>query len=185
MLRVIDFHVHLPVEGLDRQFTDYYRRYEARRGRKRLELIRRWSREYKQKWLTDWGFPGRDRPWNRWKGQPAGMRKQSRRPRGCRLCHRGRQRRPGAGPAPYGSFAGFAHHHPEEEGAASLLAEAVTKLGLKGYKIFAPLVKKPLAHRSFEPLCAGRRKAWAPGSGPLRHSRRGGGIAAPVKTSIP
>ena len=32
-----------------------------------------------------------------------------------------------------------------------MLAEAVTKHGLKGYKIFAPWLK-PLAHRSFEPL---------------------------------
>ncbi len=35
-------------------------------------------------------------------------------------------------------FIGFAHHSPFSEGAAEELERAITKLGLKGYKILAP-----------------------------------------------
>jgi predicted TIM-barrel fold metal-dependent hydrolase len=55
--------------------------------------------------------------------------------------------------APYREiFYGFAHHPPEAEGAAALLERAVLEHGLKGYKIFAPLVEKPLGDASFKPL---------------------------------
>ena len=55
--------------------------------------------------------------------------------------------------APYGDkLTGFAHHHPEADNSPRLLEEAVQRHGLKGYKIFAPLVHRPLADPSFRPL---------------------------------
>lgn len=154
MLKVFDFHVHLPVEGLDRQFTGYYLRYAAKRGRKKLDLITHWGKEYEKKWLKDWGFPEPGPALEpaeaaaRWhaEAKAAGLE-------GLVFVTGGGNAALAQALAPYGGFfTGFAHHHPEEDGAAAKLSEAVTKHGLKGYKIFAPLVKKPLAHRSFEPL---------------------------------
>jgi len=49
-------------------------------------------------------------------------------------------------------FIGYAHHNPCSEGAADKLEEAVVKLGLKGYKILAPILEKPIYARSLYPL---------------------------------
>jgi hypothetical protein len=55
--------------------------------------------------------------------------------------------------APYPDrFIGFAHHHPFAPGAAAALEEAVTRLGLKGYKLLAPAIDRPLGDRSLYDL---------------------------------
>ena len=41
-------------------------------------------------------------------------------------------------------FIGFAHHNPHEIGADVLLRKAVNQQGLKGYKIIAPALDKPI-----------------------------------------
>lgn len=52
----------------------------------------------------------------------------------------------------YPAFLALAHHHPEEPNAAETLRTAVTELGMVGYKILAPTVKKPINDPSFYPL---------------------------------
>ncbi len=49
-------------------------------------------------------------------------------------------------------FIGFAHHHPFSENAPEKLEKAVSELNLKGYKILAPALEKPLYDRSLYPL---------------------------------
>ena len=60
MFEIIDFHVHLPVEGLDHQFTEYYRRYAEKHGPVKLKLLREWSDSYDRQWREAWGFPEPD-----------------------------------------------------------------------------------------------------------------------------
>jgi len=49
-------------------------------------------------------------------------------------------------------FIGYAHHNPELPDAAERLDRAVTTLGLRGYKILAPKVGKPISDPSFDPI---------------------------------
>ena len=49
-------------------------------------------------------------------------------------------------------FIGFAHHYPFSEHAAETLKHAVTELGLKGYKILATTLDKPIGDKSLYEL---------------------------------
>ena len=49
-------------------------------------------------------------------------------------------------------FIGFAHNDPEEPDAPDKLRVAVEKYGLKGYKILAPTVRRPINDPSLYPL---------------------------------
>lgn len=49
-------------------------------------------------------------------------------------------------------FTGFAHHSIEREDAAAELKRAVDVLGLKGYKLFGPLVQIPFHDVSLKPV---------------------------------
>lgn len=49
-------------------------------------------------------------------------------------------------------FVGFAHHRPEEPDALERLKQAVEELGLRGYKLLAPTISRPLDDPSFRPL---------------------------------
>ncbi len=49
-------------------------------------------------------------------------------------------------------FIGYAHHNPLREDAADKLEEAVLKLGLRGYKILAPVLEKPIYDTSAYPV---------------------------------
>ena len=48
-------------------------------------------------------------------------------------------------------FIAYAHHHPETPKSAEILEEYLKK-GLKGYKILAPAIEKPISDSSFYPL---------------------------------
>lgn len=49
-------------------------------------------------------------------------------------------------------FIGFAHHDLSSEGAYEKVKDAVEKLGLKGYKWFGPLMRKPFDSPDLEPF---------------------------------
>lgn len=149
---IIDFHAHLPVPGFDPQFIETRRCYRERRGAAKLALIDAWTEEYDRRWRLAWGFPEPGPPLpapeaaERWytEARSAGLS------RVVFVTGGGNDALAGA-LAPYGDLlSGFAHHPPEAPGAAAELAQAVDSLGLVGYKVFAPLVKRPLADRSLE-----------------------------------
>ena len=45
-------------------------------------------------------------------------------------------------------FIGFAHHNPFEPDAVAELERAVTELGLRGYKLLAPMIEQPIEDES-------------------------------------
>lgn len=49
-------------------------------------------------------------------------------------------------------FVGMAHHDPTDPQAAAELQRAVTSLGLRGYKMFAPRIEVPMADRALYPV---------------------------------
>ncbi len=185
MPQIIDFHVHLPVPGLDRQFIDYYESYVAENGPEKGALVRRWGEAYDRQWREAWSFPdpGPDLP-----AQEAAKRWYEEAVR-CGLervvvVTGGGNELLAAALAPYGDkLTGFAHHHPEAENSPRLLEEAVLRHGLKGYKIFAPLVRRPLADPSFKPLWEIAEKYNLPVLIHFGILGGGGGIASGVNIS--
>jgi hypothetical protein len=76
-------------------------------------------------------------------------------------------------------FAGFAHHDPFSNGAAAELQRAVTMLGLRGYKIIAPLLHDRLDSEQLYPLWEVAERLGIPvliHFGPLRYQ---GVVAGP------
>ena len=71
-----------------------------------------------------------------------------------------------------GQFIGFAHHDPFEPHAAAELERAVTTLGLRGYKIVAPLIRDRLDDERLYPLWETAERLGIPvliHFGPLRY----------------
>lgn len=50
------------------------------------------------------------------------------------------------------TFVGFAHHNPFGDNAAAELERAVTQLGMKGYKLIAPALDRPISDRAAYPV---------------------------------
>ncbi len=154
MPKIVDFHVHMPVEGLDSQFNEYYRRYAEKHGPAKLKLIRKWSAAYDRQWRETWGFPdpGPVPPLEEAAARWLAEAEQHHLKKVVFVSGGGNRALAGA-IAPYKeTFCGFAHHHPEQLAAAAELERAVCEDGFKGYKIFAPLVESPLSGPSFQPL---------------------------------
>ncbi len=154
MPKIIDFHAHLPVKGFDRQFTDYYDRYAAENGPEKAAVILRWGEEYDRQWREAWTFPDPHPPLppekaaQRWNEEALKFNLER-----IVFVTGGGNETLSAVLAPYQErLSGFAHHSPEEEGSTLKLKEAVTRHGLKGYKIFAPFIQKPLADKSFKAI---------------------------------
>ena len=49
-------------------------------------------------------------------------------------------------------FIGFAHHNPFEPDAVEQLEHAVNELGLRGYKLLAPMIEQPIEDESIWPV---------------------------------
>ncbi len=184
-MEVFDFHVHLPVPGFDPQFVEYRQRYAQEHGEDKLDLITGWNEEYDRRWREAWGFPepGPALPPGeaaaRWHEEALENNLS-----GAVFMTGGGNAVLSEALAPYRDlFHGFAHHPPEAQNAAGELESAVLKHGLKGYKIFAPLVEKPLADPSFRPLWAVAEKYNLPVLVHFGILGGGGGIASGVNIS--
>lgn len=151
--RIVDMHLHLPVVQ-DDWLRPWREKYIAENG------IERWNQlvELKGKepsWLPSFGFPNPDPPFEdeptaaaRWEEECERFNLE----RVVFLTGGGNEMLSRVVRGNPERFSGFAHHSPEDEGAAEALEHAVTKLGLSGYKILAPLVETPLEDRRFDDL---------------------------------
>jgi len=139
VIPILDFHAHFPVAG----GRDAAREaYVARWGEAKWAQVMGWLREDQRAWRRAWGFPD---------PEPAGPEEEMAR-RWADEVDRHRlvrvafvtggdndrlarivARHPN-------KFVGFAHHDPFHSGAAAELDRAVRELGLRGYKLIAPLL---------------------------------------------
>lgn len=146
-LQVIDFHAHFPTAKPWLGHSDPMAELTARIGERRARLVREQARAYRAEWHLAWDFPtpeteGRsdEEQAERW-AQEVDRYGLSRivfvsgggNDNLARIVARYPDR-----------FVGFAHHNPFEEGAAAELERAVTVLGLRGYKVWAPALTRPL-----------------------------------------
>ena len=179
-MKIIDFHVHLPVEGFDPQFVAYRRRYQKEYGAEKLAVIDNWSREYDRQWRRSWNFPDPGPPLPPGEGASLWFDEaRKHRLEQVVLVTGGGNEALAEAIAPYRPrLVGFAHHHPQEKGAPASLEKAVTEYGFKGYKIFAPLVEMPLGDPSLRPLWAAAERHRLPVLIHFGILGGGGGIAS-------
>ncbi|GAB4575390.1 MAG: hypothetical protein Kow0077_26650 [Anaerolineae bacterium] len=148
-LEIIDFHAHFPTNRpwFDSLGPDPREEYLARRGERRAKIAQAQAAAYSQQWRLTWGFdkpesdpPDDDTQADRWAAEidRYGLRAVGFVTGGgndnlARIVARHPDK-----------FIGFAHHNPFQPGAAEELRRAVTELGLKGYKLLAPMLDQPI-----------------------------------------
>ncbi len=178
---VLDFHAHFQARPGGPDEDRVAQEYLRSRGRERYEVVRGWIAADQEAWRRAWGFPAPEPPGDdeemarRWAAEVEryGL------VRVVFLTGGGNDRLAAVVRRGAGRFVGFAHHDPFSDGAAEELERAVTGLGLRGYKIIAPLLRQRLDDPSLFPLWEAVERLQIPvviHFGPLRHA---GVVAGP------
>jgi predicted TIM-barrel fold metal-dependent hydrolase len=147
---IIDFHAHFPTDQpWFPEMGDTMKNYLERVSPQRYQLIRERGQPYEEQWRRMWGFP-------RAEGKDAhpGDREQARRwvqeldTYGIRaigfVTGGGNEHLSEICSWYPDRFVGFAHHSPFLPDAVERLDHAVRNLGLRGYKLLAPMIEEPI-----------------------------------------
>jgi predicted TIM-barrel fold metal-dependent hydrolase len=147
---IIDFHSHFPTQGP--WFTDMgdtMKNYIDKVGEERLAILRERAKPYGEHWRRMWGFP-QPEP----KDAHPGDRAQAQRwvdeldKYGIRaigfVTGGGNEHLAEICGWHPDRFVGFAHHSPFLPDAVERLDHAVRNLGLRAYKLLAPMIEEPI-----------------------------------------
>lgn len=171
MIPILDFHAHFPVRDDSDPLRD---QYIARWGEAKWARVMGWLRDDQRKWRRAWGFPDPEPPGTdedmarRWAAEVD-------RHRLVRIVFLtgGDNDRLSRIVARYPEkFVGFAYHDPFRPGAAAELERAVRDLGLRGYKLIAPLLSGRLDDERLIPVWEAAERLGVPvliHFGPLRY----------------
>jgi predicted TIM-barrel fold metal-dependent hydrolase len=164
-LTVIDFHTHFPTSrpwfsGMGADGPDPRQAYIERVGERRAKIAREYAMKYSQDWRLAWDFdpPEKDAPDDNTQAQrwQADIEKYGLRAVG--FVTGGGNDHLASIVAKYpDTFIGFAHNYLFADDAAAEVKRGVTELGLKGYKLLAPMldraIEDPAAYPVWE-MCA-------------------------------
>lgn len=155
---IIDFHTHFPTDQpWFTEMGDTIKNYQARVSPERVALIRKLSQPYEEQWRRMWDFPKAEG-----KEVHPGDREQARR----WVAELDKYGIHSIGFVTGGGnehlaeivswhpdrFVGFAHHSPFIPDAVEKLDHAVKNLGLRAYKLLAPLIEEPIEHPDAFPV---------------------------------
>lgn len=168
---VLDCHAHFPARGGRDATRDAY---VARHGEAKWEAVSEWLRADQRAWRRAWRFPD---------PEPAGTDEEMARRWAAEVDrHRlvrvvfvtggGNERLAKVVAGNPGRFIGFAHHDPFGPDAAAELERAVRALGLRGYKLIAPLLSGRLDDERLYPVWETAERLGIPvliHFGPLRY----------------
>ncbi len=159
-LTVIDFHTHFPTDRPWFDHPDPRQAYIERVGERRAKIAREYAMKYSADWRLAWGFdpPEKDRPDDDTQAQRWQAEIEKYGLRAVGFVSGGGNDHLASIVAQYpNTFIGFAHHYLFADNAADELKRAVTELGLKGYKLLAPMldraIEDPAAYPVWE-MCA-------------------------------
>lgn len=156
-LEIIDFHTHFPTTKpwFTGMGPDMQQQYIERRGERRARLLRDQARAYSEEWRLTWGYePPESSPpddatqADRWAAEidRYGLRAVG-------FVTGGGNDNLAQIIARYpDKFIGFAHNYPFADDAAAELKRAVTELGMKGYKLLAPMLDRPIEDEAAYPV---------------------------------
>jgi predicted TIM-barrel fold metal-dependent hydrolase len=168
---VLDFHAHFPARDAGDRVRE---EYVARHGEAKWRIVSGWLRADQAAWRRAWGFPDPEPPGpdeemaDRWAGEVARHRLR----RVVFVTGGGNDRLARAVARHPDKFVGFAHHDPFHPDAARELERAVGTLGLRGYKLIAPLLHGRLDDERLAPLWETAERLGIPvliHFGPLRY----------------
>ncbi len=156
-LHVIDFHSHFPTsrpwfEGMGPDFrTEYIKRV----GERRAKIARDHALAYNKQWRLTWDFPapeqehpGDEAQAQRWADEIDKYGLQA-----VGFVTGGGNDHLAAIVSQYpDKFIGFAHNYLFADDAAAELKRAVTELGMKGYKLLAPALDRPVEDKAGYPV---------------------------------
>lgn len=156
-LHIVDFHVHFPTSKpwFKDMGTNIREKYRQRRGDERADKLMAYARGYSDHWRKMWGYappegdvPDDETQADRWAAEidKYGLRAVG-------FVTGGGNDNLGAIVKRYpDKFIGFAHHYPFNDDAADELKRAVTENGLKGYKLLAPMIDRPIEDEAAYPV---------------------------------
>lgn len=161
-LEIIDFHCHFPTTKpwFKDMGPNIREQYRARRGDRRAELAREQSMAYSAEWRLTWGFepPESNPPDDATQAQRWADEVERYGLRAVGFVTGGGNDNLAQAIAPHSDkFVGFAHNYPFAEDAADQLRHAVTEQGMKGYKLLAPMLDRPIEDEAAYPaweVCA-------------------------------
>lgn len=147
---IIDFHSHFPTQGpWFADMGDTMKNYIDKVGEERLAILRERAKPYGEHWRRMWGFP-QPEP----KDAHPGDRAQAQRwvdeldKYGVRaigfVTGGGNEHLSEICGWHPDRFVGFAHHSPFLPDAVERLDHAVRNLGLRAYKLLAPMIEEPI-----------------------------------------
>jgi predicted TIM-barrel fold metal-dependent hydrolase len=156
-LEIIDFHSHFPTNRP--WFADMAGPnkddYAARRGERRAAVARKLAERYGQEWRAAWGFdpPEKNPPDDETQAERWAEEIDRYGLRAVGFVTGGGNDHLASIIARYPEkFIGFAHHYPFADSAADELKRAVTGLGLKAYKLLAPMLDRPIEDEAAYPV---------------------------------
>lgn len=156
-LHIIDFHTHFPTNlpWFSGMGPDIRQAYVERVGERRAGIARQQAMDYSRDWRLAWSFdpPEQDPPddvtqANRWAAEAD---KYGLRAVGF-VTGGGNDNLAKIVDLYPDKFIGFAHHNPFGDDAAAELKRAVNELGLKGYKLLAPSINRPIEDEAAYPV---------------------------------
>jgi len=156
-LQIIDFHTHFPTtkpwfEGMG---PDPRTEYIKRRGQKRADLQSEYAAAYRDAWRKEWDSepPESDPPDDttqakRWAAEmdKYGLHTV------VFVTGGGNDNLASIVKQHPDKFVGFAHNYPFAKDAADKLRKAVVEDGLKGYKLLAPMLDRPIEDEAAYPV---------------------------------
>lgn len=161
-LEIIDFHCHFPTNRpwFSGMGPDSRQAYIERRGERRAQIAREHALAYNRDWRLTWGFdppesepPDDETQADRWAAE---VEKYGLRAVGF-VTGGGNDHLASIIARHPEKFIGFAHHYPFADDAAAELKRAVTELGMRGYKLLAPSLDRPIEDEAAYPaweMCA-------------------------------
>lgn len=140
--KIVDFHIHLPVAA-DDWLKPYRERFIARNGQAAYEDAQTLAKTVPS-WLPDFNFPQPYAPFDDYKEAVKAWKKEIEiydLEKICILTAGDNETLANVVKMAPDKMVGFAHHSMDNPDAAQQLEHAITVLGLKGYKILAPVVE--------------------------------------------
>ena len=155
---IIDFHVHFPTQKLwFPNMGNTMQRYVEKVGEERARKVQELSRPYGEHWRRMWGFPqaesANDHPGDREQARRWAAELDEHGVRAVGFVTGGGNEHLAEVVSWYpDKFIGFAHHNPFDRDAVAQLEHAVSELGLRGYKLLAPMIEQPIEDESIWPV---------------------------------
>jgi hypothetical protein len=154
-LQVIDFHAHFPTARPWFGRSDPRDELMARMGERRANLVREQARAYNAEWRLAWRFPTPETERRSDEEQAKRWAREVERyglTRVIFVSGGGNDNLAQVVVRYPDKFVGFAHHDPFDEEAAEELERAVRVLGLRGYKVLAPALPRPIDDEAAYPV---------------------------------